>query len=153
MIRTRTDGFSLIELMIVVGLIAVLGGIAVPQVAAGMRQYSLMTASQQVASTIRAARAQAVGRNVSLRVRFNFPAAGQYQVWRLDPLLGWVAAGGANIMPNGASFGAVSGDIQITTAGRVVDPVSGLPTTRTIVVTNGNNRTITVSPSGRVQLP
>ena len=76
MIRTRTDGFSLIELMIVVGLIAVLAGVAAPAVAAGMRRYSLITASQQIASTIRAARYQAVGRNVRLRVRFNHPQNG-----------------------------------------------------------------------------
>src|SRR5688500_18726187 len=51
MIRTRLDGFSLVELMIVVGLIAVLAGVAAPQVAAGMRQYSLISATQEVGST------------------------------------------------------------------------------------------------------
>jgi len=151
MIRTRTDGFSLIELMIVVGLIAVLGGIAVPQVVAGMRVYSLISASQEVVSTIRAARAQAVGRNITLRVRFNFPAAGQYQIW--DPIAG-VGIGGVNILPNGASFGGVSDTIVINTSGRVTGVAGPAPVT--IVVTNGDvsmDRTITVSASGRVQLP
>jgi len=151
MIRTRTDGFSLIELMIVVGVIAVLGGMAVPQIAGAMRQYSLTSASQQVVSTVRAARAQAVGRNARMRVRFNFPAARQYQVWRLDPALGWLAAGGVNTLPNGASFGAVSDIIEIDTSGRVAGVAGPAPVT--IVVTNGTqNRTITASASGRVQL-
>ena len=151
MIRTRTDGFSLIELMIVGGLIAVLAGISVPMIAAGMKRYSLITASQQVVSTIRAARYQAVGKNVTLRVRFNHPAAGQYQV--LDGAD--AAVGDIQFLPDGADFGTVSGDIQITTAGRVVDPVSLLATTASIVVTNDDAqiRTITVSASGRVQLP
>lgn len=151
MTRTRTDGFSLIELMIVAGLIAVLAGISVPMIAAGMTRYSLISASQQVVSTIRSARYQAVGKNVTLRVRFNHPADGQYQV--LD--VADAAVGDIQFLPDGAAFGDVSGDIQITTAGRVVDPVSGLATTVTIVVTNDDAqiRTITVSASGRVQLP
>ena len=150
MIRTRADGFSLIELMIVAGLIAVLAGVAAPSIAAGMRRYSLITASQQVVSTIRAARFQAVGRNVTLRVRFNHPASGQYQV--LDAAD--AADGAVQFLPDGASFGAVSGDLKITTSGRVT-PLEGDPTTATIVVSNDDNqsRTITVSASGRVQLP
>lgn len=150
MIRTRANGFSLIELMIVAGLIAVLASMAAPSIAAGMRRYSLITASQEVVSTIRLARHQAVGRNAILRVRFDYPAVGQYQV--LDAAD--VAVGDVKFLPEGANFGAVSGDIQITTSGRVTD-LAGNPTTETIVVSNvdGQSRTITVSASGRVQLP
>jgi prepilin-type N-terminal cleavage/methylation domain-containing protein len=148
MIRTRTDGFSLIELMIVAGLIGVLAGISAPQIAAGMRRYSLISASQQVVSTIRAARAQAVGKNVTLRVRFNHLAAGQYQI--LDSAD--AAVGSVQYLPDGADFGAVSGDLQFDTSGRVT-PLAGVAPA-TIVVSNGDeNRTITVSASGRVQLP
>ena len=78
--RDRIAGFSLIELLIVVGLVAVVAGMAVPTIAAGMRRYSLISASQGVASTIRSARFQAVAKNRTLRVRFNCPEAGQYRV-------------------------------------------------------------------------
>ena len=150
MVRSGADGFSLIELMIVAGLIAVLAGVAAPSIDAGMRRYSLITASQQVVSTIRLARHQAIGRNAILRVRFDYPAAGQYQV--LDAAD--AAIGSVQFLPEGANFGTVSGDLQITTSGRVTD-LLGNPTTETIVVSNDDNqtRTITVSPSGRVQLP
>ena len=150
MTRTNADGFSLIELMIVAGLIVVLAGVAAPAVEAGMQRYSLISASQQVVSTIRSARHQAIGRNATLRVRFDYPAAGQYQV--LDAAD--AAVGDVQYLPEGASFGAVSGDLQIDTAGRVTD-LAGSPTTETIVVSNddGQSRTITVSASGRVQLP
>lgn len=150
MTRTRTDGFSLIELLIVVGLIAVLAGMSAPAITAGMRRYSLISASQQVVSTIRAARSQAVGRNATLLVRFNYPADGQYQIVNIAN----VAVGGIQYLPDGADFGDVSDDLQISTSGRVTG-VTGPPPV-TIVVTNGDddqNRTITVSASGRVQLP
>jgi prepilin-type N-terminal cleavage/methylation domain-containing protein len=151
MARPRQDGFSLIELMIVVALVAVVAGIAVPQIAGAMARYALTTASQQVVSTIRNARVQAVGKNRVARVRFNFPAAGQYQVLdSADAPLGSV-----QMLPNGATFGAISGAVEFNTSGRAAH-VGGGPAPVTIVVTNGvaaQNRTITISASGRVLLP
>ena len=149
-IRTRANGFSLIELLIVAGLIAVFAGVTAPAIASGMRRYSLITASHQVVSTIRSARHQAVGRNAILRVRFDHPAVGQYQM--LDAAD--AAVGDVQFLPAGASFSTVSGDVQINTSGRVT-PLAGVPTAATIVVSNndGQSRTITVSASGRVQLP
>jgi len=150
MIRTRSDGYSLVEIMIVVGLVAVFAAMTAPVMSGAMRRYSLITASQQVVSTIRAARYQAVGKNIILRVRFNSPAARQYRV--VDAAE--VTVGSVNFLPDGASFGAISGDVEISTAGRVTALAGALPAT--IVVTNGDNaqnRTITVSASGRVQLP
>jgi type II secretory pathway pseudopilin PulG len=147
---TRTDGFSLVELLIVAGLVVVLAGVTVPSITAGMRLYSLISASQQVVSTIRSARQQAVGRNAILRVRFHHPAVGQYQV--LDAAD--AAVGDVQFLPDGANFGVVSGDIQIATSGRMTN-LAANPTGATIVVSNddGQSRTITVSASGRVQLP
>ena len=147
---TATDGFTLVEVLIVVMLVAVIAGATIPAVADAIQRYSLTSAGQQVVSTIRSARQQAVGQNATRRVRFNFPAAGQYQV--LDSVDG--AIGDVQFLPTGTDFGAVSGDIEITTSGRVTD-LAGNPTTETIVVSNddGQTRTITVSASGRVQLP
>jgi len=151
MARAREDGFSLIELMIVVALIATLAAITVPAVTGAMTRYALISASQQVVSTIRSARVQAVGKNRVARVRFNFPAAGQYQA--VDSA--GVALGSAQTLPNGAAFGAVSGDVEFNTSGRATH-VGGGAAPVTVVVSNGTvaqNRTITISASGRVLLP
>ncbi len=47
MTRKRADGFSLVEIMIVEGLAAALAAMSAPAITAGMRRYSLISASQQ----------------------------------------------------------------------------------------------------------
>jgi prepilin-type N-terminal cleavage/methylation domain-containing protein len=149
MTRARSGGFTLIELLLVVGLVAVLAAAAAPSIAEGMRQFSLTTASQQVASTIRTARYQAVGKNMTVRVRFDYPDDGQYQI--LDGSDADVMSS-ARFLLNGAAFSSVSGDIEIDSQGRVTALSGALPAT--IVVENdAATRTISVSRSGRVQLP
>lgn len=150
MFPTRTEGFSLIELMLVAALISVMAAITVPTVAAGLTRYQIISATQQVASTIRSARIQAVGKNQTLRVRFNAPAATQYQI--VDAMD--AAVGSVQALPTGVTFVAVSGDIEFNTSGRVT--AVGGPIPITVVVGNGDadqNRTLTISPSGRVLVP
>lgn len=142
--RSSTAGFTLIETLIVVALISILAGVAAPVVAGGMARYNLTTAGQQVASTIRAARFQAVGRNVALKVRLNFPAAGQYQIVQdADD----AAVGQVQILPAGITFSAPV-DVRVTTAGRFLANAN-------FRITNGTaatDRIITVATSGRVIL-
>lgn len=138
----RESGFSLIELMIVVGLVAVLAGMTVPAIAGAMKQYELVTASQQVVSTIRSARLQAVARNMVLKVRFDFPGDGQYQV--VDAA--GAAVGRVQTLDDGITFGASTG-VQFTTSGRIA-----VPTTVTLTNEGDQTRTISVSPSGQVRL-
>jgi prepilin-type N-terminal cleavage/methylation domain-containing protein len=149
MSAARQDGFTLIELMLVVGLISVLAAASAPSIAGGMRRFTLTTASQQVVSTIRAARYQSVGRNVTLRVRFNFPDAGQYQI--LDDMDAEI--GPVRFLPNGAVFSAVSGDLEINNQGRVTALAGALPATVILANADADVRTISVWGSGRVELP
>ena len=140
-------GFTLIEALIVMGLVGVLAGVSAPVVAGGINRYNLTTAGQQVASTIRAARFQAVGRNMDLDVRFNFPADGQYQVVEDDGDV----VGAVQTLPPGVRFNADPGDVEIEESGRMQTGICPC----VITISNGDaaqNRTINVTQAGRVQL-
>jgi Tfp pilus assembly protein FimT len=58
----------------------VLASVAIPSISGGPQAYEVLSAGQQVASTIRAARWQAVAKNKNLKVRFDYPDDNQYQV-------------------------------------------------------------------------
>src|SRR5687767_15782672 len=77
-------GFSLLELLIVVGLIGVLGAMALPVLFDSSNRNAVWTASEQVGSQVRQARLKAVTRNTPFRVVFNCPANRQYRVLIVD---------------------------------------------------------------------
>ena len=68
--RTNERGFSMIELLIVMAIIAVMAAVALPAIGRYIRVYKIQGASQQVASEIQAARVKAIARNVNSGVAF-----------------------------------------------------------------------------------
>jgi Tfp pilus assembly major pilin PilA len=60
----------LIELLIVVGIIAVLAAVALPAISNYLKLYKIRGAAQQVAGEIQAARGKAISKNVNLGVSF-----------------------------------------------------------------------------------
>jgi prepilin-type N-terminal cleavage/methylation domain-containing protein len=66
----RQAGFSLIELLAVVGIIAVISAVSLPAIGRYIRNYRIRAASQQVASELNAARTKAIMKNVNLGVVF-----------------------------------------------------------------------------------
>jgi prepilin-type N-terminal cleavage/methylation domain-containing protein len=173
-------GFTLVELMVVVGLVGVMAGIAIPEITAGMRRYAVTSASQQIASAIRTARFQAVSQNRTMRVRFNCPAAGQFRIVEVTGGAADTAAnrcdtsayaypdtdastrpnldGPVQELPRGTQVTSAS-DLQIDTSGRIV-PLTGCPScaagpapSSVVVGSDYGSRTITVSGSGQIVLP
>jgi len=141
-------GFTLIEVLIVVAVIGVVAAITVPMVGDAMDRYSVISASQQVASTVRAGRFQAVARNIRTQVNFDSPAVGQYQTEIWDGM-SWDALGEVQRLSTGITFGDSIADVTLEPSGRA----PACPCT--IVVTDGteeNDQTIIISSSGRVQL-
>jgi type II secretory pathway pseudopilin PulG len=73
--RRTQQGFSLYELIVVIGVIMVVAAFSLPQVAGYTRMYRIRTATQQVSSQLQTARNKAVMRNTILGVAW-MPRAG-----------------------------------------------------------------------------
>jgi prepilin-type N-terminal cleavage/methylation domain-containing protein len=73
-------GFSLIEVLLVVALIATVGAMAIPLVLNTTAQIRLSANARQVERELQTARMRAVRSNRAIRVRFNCPTTGQFRM-------------------------------------------------------------------------
>jgi prepilin-type N-terminal cleavage/methylation domain-containing protein len=82
-------GYTLFEVLIVLGLIGVISGIALPVFLSSNAQGNLWTSSERVGALIRQTRFKAISQNTTYEVRFSCPAAGQLRALVLtgDPLV------------------------------------------------------------------
>jgi prepilin-type N-terminal cleavage/methylation domain-containing protein len=76
-------GFSLVELLVVVGIIAAMAAVALPAIGRYIRNFRMKAASQQVATEINVARSKAIMKNVNLGVVFAVVSDTEYQ-WVIE---------------------------------------------------------------------
>jgi type II secretion system protein H len=173
-------GYSLVEVMLVGGIMAIVAAIAVPTVASMLERYALNNVAQQLAATVRSARYTAVSKNKWVRVRFDCPAANQYRMIEfvanstVDEAADRCALsaypypdantamvpdvdGPVVVLPTGITLGTTT-DIQIDPQGRM-QPLTGCPTcvagsgTASIgVESQALTQTLTVDRTGRVDV-
>jgi len=154
-------GFTLIEIMMAVGLIGVVTAISVPVFIQSMALNSLWTGSELIGSTIRQTRLKAVSENSTYRVVFSCPSAGSLRslVVTGDPLVddavdrcNQTLDGDSGIFQMPAS---VTYDPDLATAlqvtGRGIFTAIGDSIPLTISVNYGASlRTLTVSATGQL---
>lgn len=180
-IKNQRDGFTLIELMTVVGIIAVLVGIGVPMVASYLPNYYLNQASRDVMSNLQLAKLTAVRTNTRCVAEFTpgvfktEGAIGQYRIY-LDSNNDWTdkdAAGvdetivlNATQMPNkvtmydavftdnGAGGAAATRKIGFDAKGVSARAMSGMLIFGDVKMRNSNNdyARVVVSPTGHIRI-
>jgi prepilin-type N-terminal cleavage/methylation domain-containing protein len=154
-------GYTLIEVLVVVGLIGIVSAISVPVFLESNARSSIWTGSERVGAIIRQTRLKAISQNATYRVVFNCPAANQ--------LRGLVMTGDADVddspsrcsetqigdtgvieLPTSVTYDSNDADyLQVT--GRGVFSASGAAIPLTIDVNYGaSTRTLTVSKTGQI---
>ena len=103
---SRERGFSLVDLMMTVAVIATVAGVAVPQVNSGLDSMRLGMALRDVERELQFARLKAVSSSRPMRVRFDCPSVGKL---RVVELLGTTAVPDANDADT-ATVGAIRCD-------------------------------------------
>jgi prepilin-type N-terminal cleavage/methylation domain-containing protein len=66
----QSRGFSLVELLVVVGVIAIMAAVSLPMISGYLRHYKIRGGAQEVAAEIQSARGKAIGKNVNWGVVF-----------------------------------------------------------------------------------
>ncbi len=143
-------GFTLLEMMIVVALMAIVAAIAVPNVVSEMPRYRLNGAARQVMSELVAARMQAVSQNNQFKI--DYLNNHSFTILDDDDSDG-TADGGEAVTTkdiqteySDVAFAFSSTSLTLYTAGTV-------STAATITLTNGSgSRTVTVTTAGRVSI-
>ena len=68
----NNSGMTIIELMVVIGILAILAGIAIPGFIGWLPNYRLRSAADDLQSTLQNAKLRAIRENAIVRVNFDF---------------------------------------------------------------------------------
>lgn len=177
--RTTPDGFSLVELLIVVAMIGTMATVALPIMKNMSSSIKLNEAARMVAGELQDARLKAVSANRVLRVRMNCPATGYIR--RVEMLGTSVDTASNRCLQTAYPFPAADNDVmtrpnydgpvrmlpvgatvtssvlQFAPDGTANEVVSGVPqtiaTTVTVTITReGKSKTVTINGIGKIQL-
>lgn len=152
-------GFTLLELLITLGLIGIVSAISIPVFIESSARNAVWTGSESIGAQIRQMRLKAISRNTSFQVRFDCPANGQFRILVVDDTIDDGGRCGTTVeydsgvfaMPPQVSVnseGAAVPNIEVNGRGLFTSPGS-IPLT--ITVTNGDrSRSFTIRQTGQI---
>ena len=158
-------GYTMFEILIVIGLIGIVSAISVPVFIESNRRSGLWTGAEPVGSSIRSARLKAISQNTSYRVVFNCPndnelrtlvVTGDADVDDVTDLAtrcndSYDGDSGVIQLPGAVEYEVEDGAAFLQVSGRGIFTAEGGPIPLTITVTSGGaTRLLTVSGTGQV---
>jgi prepilin-type N-terminal cleavage/methylation domain-containing protein len=99
----REHGFSLVEMVVVVAIVAVMAAVALPNIGGYIRNYTIRGAAQDVAGEIQAARSKAIMSNTNNGVFFAIVDANSYR-WIMADNPAGEQLGPLRDLPSGVFF-------------------------------------------------
>jgi prepilin-type N-terminal cleavage/methylation domain-containing protein len=106
-VSSRRSGFTLAEMMVVLGLIAVMSAVAVMVMPTALRSATADSAATRVASVLRTAREQAISQRRNIRVTFTAP--NQIVVTRINVPATSTTTLGTTVLEAGTAFQLFAG--------------------------------------------
>lgn len=151
-------GFTLLELLVVMGLIMIISAMALPVLGGSTERNRVWTASETIGTQVRHARFKAISRNLSFRLQFDCPEAGQFRVLELtgDATIDNASTrcattrtydSGIYQMPTGVNYGTPP-TLTVNSRGGFTSTGS-IPSTITISA-GGSSRSLNVSATGQI---
>ncbi len=104
----REAGFSLIELLVVVGIVMILAAVSLPNIGGYIRNFTIRGATSQVGGELQTARSKAIMTNTNNGVLFVAVDANSYRFIREDAALAAERFGPLRDLPLGVWFEAAA---------------------------------------------
>ena len=149
------------ELLVAMGLITIISAMAIPTIQESSVRNTVWTATEMIGVQVRQARLRAITKNITFRIRFDCPAAGQMRVLRVtgDALIDNAADrctqylehdSGIFQMPSQVTYTAALPVLQVTGRGQFTAIGGAMPLTINLGYAGRTFRSMTVAGTGQI---